>query len=541
VASIEESGPTADLIVPALERIDPFLRFLTKATGKTMVPLQMLQSVLPKISADGSAAAIGAGVESDSKQDASSIQHEILTELTCRGILHFEFDKQTVGFPLPPSSNNSGTVSQASSILPKPPARMVGKGLHGSTEAVAKRRMKVLLWTLEKESGWICRMNQTEDTGTSEGKKEGNRMKKRKASPKKKKSDKSVASETKQCTTASVSATRLQDVEQNSEHENDDTSGIIDCGKCNESHLNVDEDETVDGTGDRALAYQALHDLFSRKINQTVNASTHTNSVQASHNNSEIEAQKKKQSHWLPRQAAFAGSQPGRESRYGILSKDTLNKIPVEALQLFNLDMNQQLLANGNNKRNSIDSYLSKNNRKLFLHQARAIEAAMNGVHTVVCTSTGSGKSMCFLLPVIAKALSSLQQTTDDRDKASASILIFPTKALAQDQLTKINAMLKSLPPQPDESKQLRAGVIDGDTPHPQRDTIASECQIILTNPDTLHAAILPNWKRPSYKSLLGRVSTVVVDEAHVYEGAFGAHVALVLAVRRSVVFSLVP
>jgi DEAD/DEAH box helicase domain-containing protein len=332
----------------------------------------------------------------------------------------------------------------------------------------------------------------------------------------------------------------LQDVEQNSEHENDDTSGIIDCGKCNESHLNIDEDETVDGTGDGALAYQALHDLFSKKINQTDNASTHTNSVHASHSNTEIEAKKKKQSHWLPRQAAFAGSQPGRESRYGILSNETLKKIPVEALQLLNLDMNQQLLANGNNKRNSIDSYLSKNNRKLFLHQARAIEAAMNGVHTVVCTSTGSGKSMCFLLPVIAKALSSLQQTTDDRDKASASILIFPTKALAQDQLTKINAMLKSLPPQPDESKQLRAGVIDGDTPHPQRDTIASECQIILTNPDTLHAAILPNWKRPSYKSLLGRVSTVVVDEAHVYEGAFGAHVALVLAVRRSVVFSLV-
>ena len=125
--------------------------------------------------------------------------------------------------------------------------------------------------------------------------------------------------------------------------------------------------------------------------------------------------------------------------------------------------------------------------------------------------------------------MSSLQQ---NNNIGSASILVFPTKALAQDQLTKINAMLKTLPFQSDETLQIRAGVIDGDTPHTQRDAIASKCQIILTNPDTLHAAILPNWKRPSYKKLLERVSTVVIDEAHVYEGTFGAHVALVLAVR---------
>jgi DEAD/DEAH box helicase domain-containing protein len=131
---------------------------------------------------------------------------------------------------------------------------------------------------------------------------------------------------------------------------------------------------------------------------------------------------------------------------------------------------------------------------------------------------------MCFLLPVIAKTLASLQN-----GDGYASILMFPTKALAQDQLTKINAMLNSL--SPDFGDQLRAGVIDGDTPHTQRDTIASECQIILTNPDTLHAAILPNWKRPAYKQLLERVRTVVIDEAHVYEGTFGAHVSLVLAV----------
>jgi DEAD/DEAH box helicase domain-containing protein len=77
--------------------------------------------------------------------------------------------------------------------------------------------------------------------------------------------------------------------------------------------------------------------------------------------------------------------------------------------------------------------------------------------------------------------------------------------------------------------EKIRPGVIDGDTPYAERDNVAKNCNIIMTNPDTLHAAILPGWKA-NYKSLLGRIKYVVIDEAHMYEGVFGAHVAMVLS-----------
>ncbi len=77
--------------------------------------------------------------------------------------------------------------------------------------------------------------------------------------------------------------------------------------------------------------------------------------------------------------------------------------------------------------------------------------------------------------------------------------------------------------------KHIRPGIIDGDTPHAQRAGIASHCNIILTNPDTLHAAILPGWKG-IYRHLLARLTYIVIDELHLYEGSFGAHVSLVLS-----------
>jgi DEAD/DEAH box helicase domain-containing protein len=490
---LSSSEETKDALALAMERIDPFLRFLTKATGKTMLPLQMLQKVLPKAAENKHAetnltttTTTAAAAAENSPEHMN--QNELLLELTYRGVLHYDGEKSVVGFPQPPSTNKSDKESPKASLLPKPPAKLIGKGLHGSSEAVAKRRMKVLLWTLEKESSWICRMSdEALDDKTSDEAK-ASCLKMRRASPE----------------NARMKRTALDAPDVASSEPNINSEESFN-GTENE-HASDDADEINSKCSERAEAFKALHNLFSRErrnIEDDLNEKT------------------KQTKHWLPCQAAFAGSQPGRDPRFGILSKDTLDKIPSEVLHLFHLNRND--IVNGKIKP-TIDTCLSKNNRKLFLHQALAIEAAMNGVHTVVCTSTGSGKSMCFLLPVIAKTLASLQN-----GDGYASILMFPTKALAQDQLTKINAMLNSL--SPDFGDQLRAGVIDGDTPHTQRDTIASECQIILTNPDTLHAAILPNWKRPAYKQLLERVRTVVIDEAHVYEGTFGAHVSLVLAV----------
>ena len=116
----------------------------------------------------------------------------------------------------------------------------------------------------------------------------------------------------------------------------------------------------------------------------------------------------------------------------------------------------------------------------------------------------------------------------DDNSRSccgSTALIMFPTKALAQDQLSKLHTLVKS---NATLQRHIRAGIIDGDTPQPQRSVIAKSCNVILTNPDTLHASIVPGWKK--YRNLLARVRYVVIDEAHTYDGAFGAHVSLVLS-----------
>ena len=204
-------------------------------------------------------------------------------------------------------------------------------------------------------------------------------------------------------------------------------------------------------------------------------------------------------------QAAYAGCQPARPTNYGHLSKEAIKSIPKEIFDSFSVQIKDE-------------AFPPK--KKLFYHQTQAINSLLSNspMHTIVCTGTGSGKSLCFLLPVLASAMTS----------NSNSFLIFPTKALAQDQFTKLNGLLHS-PTTPSIMKDLiRPGVLDGDTPHSQRFNIAESCNIILTNPDTLHAAILPGWKK-LYQNLLSNLRYVVLDEAHVYEGIFGSHVSMVL------------
>ena len=152
--------------------------------------------------------------------------------------------------------------------------------------------------------------------------------------------------------------------------------------------------------------------------------------------------------------------------------------------------------------------------RQLYRHQAVAIESALRNIPTLVCTGTGSGKSLCFLIPVLNAAL-----------KGQKSMLLFPTKALAQDQVVKLTAWLEKQGLHDD----IRAATLDGDTPHGQRVDIITSCNVILTNPDTLHAAIMPNWKH-MYSPLLSNLRYVVMDEAHMYTGVFGAHVSMILA-----------
>ncbi|MDQ2986912.1 MAG: DEAD/DEAH box helicase [Armatimonadota bacterium] len=146
---------------------------------------------------------------------------------------------------------------------------------------------------------------------------------------------------------------------------------------------------------------------------------------------------------------------------------------------------------------------------QLYAHQATAFDLAEAGHDVLVTTGTSSGKTLCYNLPVLQRTL---------REPAARALYLFPTKALAQDQLGKLR---KLAPP------SLECDTYDGDTPKSARAAIRQSAHIVLTNPDMLHLAILPNfsmWAR-FFRSL----RYVVVDEMHAYSGVFGSHVALIM------------
>ena len=147
----------------------------------------------------------------------------------------------------------------------------------------------------------------------------------------------------------------------------------------------------------------------------------------------------------------------------------------------------------------------------LYRHQVDAIHALREGKNVIVATPAASGKSMCYNLPVIETILN---------DRSARALYLYPTKALAQDQEKKLAALI------PDERK-VRQGIYDGDTPTNERAGIRRQSQIVISNPDMLHIGILPNH-RTWYQFLRG-LRYVVIDEAHVYRGVFGSHVANVM------------
>ena len=494
-------------ILLAMSRIDPFLRFLTKATGKTSVPLKMLSQVLPRSKLDATNPGCSEHGEKSNEEDErdESHLHEILLELSCRGVLTYDIDTKAVGFPLPPSPSNSSdssapqpvTQSARSEVLKNAPSKLIGKGLHGSSDTSSKRRMKVLKWSLDLVPSWVCRNNETDSNEP------------------KSKDSLNVRGKASDLNTSGEPTKEKRTCENDPECSDGVEDGMDQLKQAHQDPY-VKVDERFDGSIERRAAYLALDDLFSGS-----GSSRSAMTGKADSDSDDRVHEKRTAKQWLQCQAAYAGSHAGRQVRYGVLSNETVARIPPELLKLFNLDLDGTAI--------TTPDILGRPRQRLFLHQALAIDSAMSNVHTVVTTATGSGKSMCFLLPVLANAMLSVQQG-ETPSSGSAAILLFPTKALAQDQFSKIVTLLQPLSNSESHSTPLRAGVIDGDTPHSKRDEIAISCQIILTNPDTLHAALLPNWKKNrNYQRLLARVSTVVVDEAHVYEGAFGAHVAMVL------------
>lgn len=152
---------------------------------------------------------------------------------------------------------------------------------------------------------------------------------------------------------------------------------------------------------------------------------------------------------------------------------------------------------------------------RLYSHQAQAVEHVRQGRHTVIVTSTASGKTLCYNLPVLEALLGEPQ---------AKALYLFPTKALAQDQVRGLRRLADS---HADLGGLVRCGTYDGDTPATTRRKLRTEANVVLSNPDMLHQGILPYHSR--WGSFFSDLKYVVVDEIHTYRGVFGSNVANVL------------
>ena len=151
----------------------------------------------------------------------------------------------------------------------------------------------------------------------------------------------------------------------------------------------------------------------------------------------------------------------------------------------------------------------------LYTHQARSFEAIRQGKNVIISTGTSSGKTWCYNLPVLQTLM---------KIPSTRALYLFPTKALTEDQLKKleeINTAISEVMP------IIRAGIYDGDTPTAKRKSIRNNADIILSNPDMLHIGILPH--HTVWAEFLSNLRYVVLDEVHTYRGVFGSHVANVM------------
>lgn len=148
--------------------------------------------------------------------------------------------------------------------------------------------------------------------------------------------------------------------------------------------------------------------------------------------------------------------------------------------------------------------------KRLYSHQARAVDSASEGRDVLVVTGTASGKSLCYQLPLL--------EMLETRPQARA-LLLYPTKALAQDQFQSFRRALGAA-----SLTGTLTGVFDGDTPANMRRKLRDEASLVFTNPDMLHAALMP--QHPRWAQFLQRLELVVIDELHVYSGLFGSNVA---------------
>ncbi len=158
----------------------------------------------------------------------------------------------------------------------------------------------------------------------------------------------------------------------------------------------------------------------------------------------------------------------------------------------------------------------SRGVRQLYSHQAEALAHVAAGRNIVVTTPTASGKTLCYNVPVLEAVL---------RDPAARALYLFPTKALAQDQMAELHELVGEL--REKGAEPIGVHTYDGDTPADARRTIRTRAHIVLSNPDMLHSGILPH--HPRWAKLFENLRFIVIDELHAYRGVFGSHLCNVL------------
>src|SRR5688572_21114581 len=157
------------------------------------------------------------------------------------------------------------------------------------------------------------------------------------------------------------------------------------------------------------------------------------------------------------------------------------------------------------------DALRARGVAKLYSHQAAAWDATQRGEHVCVVTPTASGKTLCYTLPVVAAAMT----------RGAKALYLFPTKALAQDQVAELLELNRA------GELGLRACTFDGDTPGDARQAVRLHGDIVVSNPDMLHQGILPHHTK--WAQFFENLRYVVIDEVHSYRGVFGSHVANVI------------
>jgi DEAD/DEAH box helicase domain-containing protein len=149
---------------------------------------------------------------------------------------------------------------------------------------------------------------------------------------------------------------------------------------------------------------------------------------------------------------------------------------------------------------------------ELYTHQSASFDAVAQGRHVVAVTPTASGKTLCYNLPVLQTLL---------HDDSARALYLFPTKALAQDQVAELQELANLM------EADIKTHTYDGDTPPTVRQAIRNAGHIVVTNPDMLHSAILPHHTK--WVKLFENIKYIIIDELHAYRGVFGSHVANVV------------